>query len=84
MNIKNNNQNIRVLECFDKMIYQMKNINRYVIDMLNLKIIQIIGKDVIGKEIEGQNQNKGIRILKLAKCTTLFPDWRRALNEKKG
>ena len=33
------------------------------------------------KEILEQNQNKGIRIPQI---TTLFPDWWRSLNKKKG
>ena len=36
------------------------------------------------KEILEQNQIKGILIPQLAKITTLYPDWQRSLNQKKG
>ena len=36
------------------------------------------------KEILEQKQNKGKKILQLAKITTLFPNWWRSLSQKKG
>ena len=49
--------------------------------MIKTEFFQFKTNIVKLKEIGGQNQK---RILQFAKITALFPDWRRALNEKKG